>query len=184
MTYDLQDYIRMVQKVENSELIQFESDVILDAHYEGELVAKERARKGKNGTMFTPKRTADFEKKIKQWGKLQMQGSSPVKVPVAVELEVLDNTDDLDLVRFCACGMIYKMKGDLDNYEKSILDGLNKVVWADDKQITSMAVQRRYSTLGSGFSIRVVRNGLSPTEFENFMKVWRNRERYRAKSAD
>lgn len=181
MSYSFEDYLRMVQKVENCEPMQFESDVILEAHYEGELVAKERARKGKNGRMFTPKRTADFEKKIAQWGKLHMQGASPVKVPVAVELEIVDHTDDEDLVRFCTCGMTYKMKGDLDNYEKSILDGLNKVVWADDKQITSMAVRRWYSILGGGFSIKVVRNGLSPTEFENFMKVWRNKERYRGK---
>jgi crossover junction endodeoxyribonuclease RusA len=35
-----------------------------------------------------------------------------------------------------------KIQGDLDNYAKSILDGMNGVAYIDDKQICSLSIQR------------------------------------------
>lgn len=32
------------------------------------------------------------------------------------------------------------LRGDIDNYSKTILDALNKVAWKDDRQITELRV--------------------------------------------
>jgi Holliday junction resolvase RusA-like endonuclease len=34
------------------------------------------------------------------------------------------------------------LKGDVDNYVKSVLDALNGVAWEDDKQIISLTVEK------------------------------------------
>lgn len=36
-----------------------------------------------------------------------------------------------------------KLRGDIDNYAKTVLDGLNKVAWGDDKQIVELRVEKR-----------------------------------------
>jgi Holliday junction resolvase RusA-like endonuclease len=33
-----------------------------------------------------------------------------------------------------------KLLGDIDNYTKTVLDGLNDVAWADDKQVIKLEV--------------------------------------------
>ena len=35
-----------------------------------------------------------------------------------------------------------KLRGDIDNYAKSILDGLNGVAYTDDKQIVSLELRK------------------------------------------
>ena len=46
----------------------------------------------------------------------------------AVEIEPLD----------IEAGDISKLRGDLDNYTKTVLDALNKVAWNDDKQVMKL----------------------------------------------
>lgn len=192
MIFSFTDYLRMVRYVEEQEStalsggtiapFEFDQEPLVFA-YEGDLVAKERPRKGKNGKMFTPQRTRNFEKKVAEWGMLNMAGMGPLSFPIKVSLLILDQTNDQDAVLHSQCGLTYNTKSDIDNYEKSILDGLNKVVWRDDKQVCEVVKQRRWA-LAPGFRIAIYRAGLSEMEYQNFLKVWRNREKYNAQNAD
>lgn len=150
--------------------------------YKGELVAKERPRKAKNGQMYTPQRTRNFEKKIAKWGASKMVELPPLPFPIKVSLQVFDATDNQDAVLHSFAGLTYNTKTDVDNYAKAILDGLNKVVWKDDKLICDLRVTRVWAK-SPGFRLYVFRAGLSEMEYQNFLKVWRNKEKYHAKNA-
>ena len=45
--------------------------------------------------------------------------------------------------------------GDLDNYAKSILDGMNGVVWGDDRQVVMLAAQKGWAGLGQEEGVTV-----------------------------
>jgi crossover junction endodeoxyribonuclease RusA len=80
---------------------------------------KGRPRVGRGGHMYTPKDTADYEKKI--------QEASHGVVDGAMESNDLQFT-----VR---AYFKNKTHGDLDNYVKIAQDALNKRAFVDDKQI-------------------------------------------------
>lgn len=46
--------------------------------------------------------------------------------------------------------------GDVDNYAKSVLDGLTKVcMWKDDKQVIDLHVQKRFAITGDTAGINI-----------------------------
>ena len=45
----------------------------------------------------------------------------------------------------CAEGFIRPSRADIDNYIKSVLDGLNKVAYADDRYIYKIEAEKRYT---------------------------------------
>lgn len=135
--------------------------------YDGPLQVKERARKGRAGRMYTPPKTVAFEKKVADWGAQQFE--QPLPYPIRVKLLVKDETVDTDLAYHSRLGLVYYNKGDLDNFAKSILDGLNGVAWKDDKQIVSLDISRRYGPR-AGFDLYVSRAGLSSSEYITFTR--------------
>lgn len=81
-------------------------------------VAKERPRLTRYGGVYTPKKTADFEKIVAQaWHD---------QVGTKFEDEALEVHLNFGVVN---------MAQDIDNLCKSILDGLNGVAWKDDRQV-------------------------------------------------
>lgn len=101
---------------------------IFAIHLAIEPVAKERPRVNrKTGTIYTPSRTAAYEREL-------------AKLLKASEPE-LNQSDDLQvIVRFGVSGQKRK---DADNMLKSVLDAANKILYADDSQVTmgSFAVE-------------------------------------------
>ena len=65
--------------------------------------------------------------------------------------------------------LFYNTKGDVDNLAKSILDGLNGVLYLDDKQIVDLHIRRCYGE-PCGFDIHIVRSGLTKLEYTNYCK--------------
>lgn len=191
MTFNFQDYLRMASFVERqAEKVaegeqpdewEFGDDDTCMFVYEGELVAKERPRKGNNGKFFTPKRTRDFEKAVAEWGKLCLAGRDPFPYPIRVRLHIYEPTMDPDKVLHSQCGLTYAVDKDIDNFAKSILDGLNGVMWKDDGQLCDLNIVREFSH-EPRFGLMVARAGLSRVEYQNFLKVWNNRERYRGQN--
>lgn len=88
-------------------------------------VPKGRPRFG-NGRVYTPAETADFETKVGWCGRRAMKGQLPSRNRLRVVI---------DLYGACTAG-------DLDNYAKGCLDGLNKIVYRDDKQVDDLHVRR------------------------------------------
>jgi Holliday junction resolvase RusA-like endonuclease len=99
------------------------------------------------GVAFTPAPTRNYEAALRIAGQQAMAGRPPVEGPLAVNVEATftvpaswsrrKRTDAL------AGAVRPTGRPDADNLVK-MLDGLNKLVWHDDAQITDLAMVKRY----------------------------------------
>ena len=93
-----------------------------------------RAGQSKAGKtyMYTPKDTVTAEKKIAEaWDGPVFEGE------VAVHI-VVDNEGTAIIVERVDLDVKTKLRGDLDNYIKTVLDALNGVAWKDDSQVVKI----------------------------------------------
>jgi len=141
--------------------------------YYGVVKAKERPRSGKGGRMYTPTETRKFEAAVYKWAKAEWD-RKPLIYPIRVELTIFELGDDQQ-ENDSTLGLIYNEKGDIDNLAKSVLDGMNGVVYKDDKQIVDLDLTRRFS-MEPGFNVVVTRAGLTKMEYKNFCKRRARRE--------
>ena len=102
--------------------------------YEFRAKAKQRPRMSRRGRVFTPKTTHDFETAVAAgWNKRKRFKDKPVSVSVELGKDYfLVHVQELDVLSPTA------LKGDIDNYVKSILDGLNGIAWDDDIQVREL----------------------------------------------
>lgn len=126
-------------------------------------VAKQRPRmtkrrRGRPSVAYTPKPTKDYEAEI---GRLVreavpegvMFGSEPVCVNIDIH-----KSGFLLSVEHASCSVRpVGIRGDLDNLVKSIFDGLNGVLWEDDRQVELLNVgfvglPRKGTEYGNGLS--------------------------------
>lgn len=85
----------------------------------GRPVPKQRPRVGRNGNIYTPRKSREYEKTVARVGRLAFK--NPYAGPVSLQVQIyLASTGNA---------------GDLDNYVKSIQDGLNGIAWQDDRQV-------------------------------------------------
>lgn len=117
---------------------------------QGTPVAKARARQGRGGRFYTPKRTVDYEKLVKySYLKKYMQAK---KFEGAVELQVdfyfkIPKNVSAKRRKLKLDKKIMRIKRpDLTNLLKSIEDGLNEVAYADDSQITRIISSKYYGS--------------------------------------
>jgi Holliday junction resolvase RusA-like endonuclease len=94
------------------------------------------------GKAYTPKETVAYEKEISELydGPLFEDELLCMKLRFTVEgtellLEKLEHNPKVKQPKS-------KLTGDIDNYAKSILDALNGVAYADDKQIVSLYLEK------------------------------------------
>lgn len=92
----------------------------------GEPVPKGRPRVTSHGT-YTPKRTRTAEQRI-GWAMLQKYAGLQVDATSRFRVRLLFWTESTD--------------GDVDNLAKTVLDGLQGVVWANDNQVDELLVER------------------------------------------
>jgi crossover junction endodeoxyribonuclease RusA len=93
----------------------------------GRPVPKARPRLGVHGRkayVYTPPQTKEYEKLVGWVAKCN--GCKPLNGPIAVKLHLF----------------IRGRSGDVDNYCKSILDGLNGVAYEDDDQVVELQVRK------------------------------------------
>ncbi len=93
----------------------------------GRPVPKGRPRLGVHGRkayVYTPPKTKEYEKLVGWvW---RCAECKPLKGPIAVKLRLF----------------IRGRSGDVDNYSKSILDGLNGVAYEDDNQVIELQIRK------------------------------------------
>lgn len=91
---------------------------------DGEPVPKMRPRLTRGGRAYTPQRTRDYEYKV---GDLARQ---------AIRIAEWDATPG----KYALSVTVYRNKriGDLDNFIKSIADGMNGIVWPDDRMVVAI----------------------------------------------
>ena len=115
---------------------------------DGEAVSKGRPRFTRRGHTYTPKKTADYEKRIKQ--QLSEQGAKPFDKEVPLRVEVtfykgyLKSWTKKQVFQAEDGSLLPVKRPDLDNYTKAILDGANGLLWHDDSQIVDLLLYKRY----------------------------------------
>lgn len=100
--------------------------------------AKQRPRHGKSGHTFTPKATRDAEAAIAA-AFLAAAGDKFVPFEGPLKVEVMFANEWVNIViEEIGDYAQRKVKGDVDNYLKTVGDALNGVAWVDDKQIVDL----------------------------------------------
>jgi crossover junction endodeoxyribonuclease RusA len=93
---------------------------------------KERPRLGRKRKAYTPAATREFEHEV---GQLYLEAGGPLfEGQVEVTVELLKDGIWFT-IRDATVPRPKSPTGDLDNYQKSLFDGLNKVAFNDDRQI-------------------------------------------------
>lgn len=102
-------------------------------------LAKERPRATRTGHVYTPKRTAQYEKKV-----ADAYTGPLIPANHTVEVSLSFSKEGTHIVVTATKNPDWKssLRGDIDNYVKSILDALNGVAWEDDKQIIELTVKK------------------------------------------
>jgi len=99
--------------------------------------AKGRPRMTRTGRTYTPKTTRDAEAKIAAaWDGPKFEGPVDVTITFA-------KTDITVTVRSHKTDHASKVRGDIDNLCKTVLDGLNGHAWVDDQQVVSLQAIKR-----------------------------------------
>lgn len=113
----------------------------------GEPRGKGRPRFTKNGRVYTPTETTQYENLVALGYRNSAKGykfTSPVRVTIKAFQKPPKKSKKV--VEAMLNGRVLPTKKpDLDNIAKIILDGLNKVAWDDDTQVVEMMVTKRYA---------------------------------------
>ena len=106
----------------------------------GDIVAKARPRGGANGAFYTPGNTRDYEDYVQVAGYKAMNGRKLMAGALECKLDFVYR-----LPKSVKKDARYKItKPDLDNLQKSVLDGLNNICYEDDRQIVKIDCQKIY----------------------------------------
>lgn len=103
-------------------------------------IAKERPRLPKNGgPSFTPQRTKRFQADV---GAVWVS-SGGLLTPGDVEVGIHLRRNDFDVTVSSISNLTHSsLRGDIDNYAKAILDGLNGIAFEDDKLVRRLTVTK------------------------------------------
>ena len=117
----------------------------------GPAVPKQRPRMG-GRRAYTPKKTKDYECRVRQAFSDAYQGDIPVyaeSAPVRAVIRIIQGVPkswSKKKREEALSGVVAPTtrNGDLDNIAKSILDALNECVYHDDCQVTTLMITKRY----------------------------------------
>ena len=93
----------------------------------------------KTGHTYTPKTTLDYEKEVAQL----YNGPKFAEGPIWVSLTFDQYKTTIEIKEMNTETTSSKLRGDIDNYAKSILDALNGVAFTDDKQIMRLDLRKK-----------------------------------------
>ena len=104
--------------------------------------SKGRPRMTKSGHTYTPPETRKAEEAIRAAFKEAMPNWTPLEGPIEVAIFMHDSKLRISL-RTTGDYESRKLRGDIDNYGKLVLDALNGVAWVDDRQIGMLLLEKR-----------------------------------------
>ena len=118
----------------------------------GKPVAKGRPRMTRNGHVYTPKTTKEYEERIRNAAMSEMgrdkilpwTDKQPLKVVIDVFLKLPKSATKRERIDVLNHHKFPVTKPDIDNLTKSVLDGMNGHVYGDDSQIVDLVVTKRY----------------------------------------
>ena len=119
----------------------------------GEAVPWSRA--GSNsGHRYTPKRQASFMGAVKMFASQAMAGAAPINGPVELSIRATYLVPASWPAKRRAKATWKASKPDADNLGKIVADSLNSLAYADDAQVASLIVQKRYGPI-AGLTVSV-----------------------------
>jgi Holliday junction resolvase RusA-like endonuclease len=97
---------------------------------------------------YTPAKTSTYEELVKYSFLSQIKYFAPldgyIRMNITAIFGIPKSTTKKDKAKMLS-GLILPAKiPDIDNITKSILDGLNKVLYKDDKQVIELSVKKKY----------------------------------------
>ena len=112
----------------------------------GAAKAKDRPRINRNtGRVYTPGATSKYEKLVKEsYGDNLCFEDQFISIKILFKFEVPKSYSKKKRSEALA-GNLRPTKADIDNYIKSVLDGLNKVAFLDDRYICSIAAGKIFA---------------------------------------
>ena len=112
----------------------------------GPAQAKQRPRVNRNtGRIYTPGATHKYEKLVKEsYGDNPCFEDQFISINILFKFEVPKSYSKKKRAEALA-GNLRPTKADIDNYIKSVLDGLNKVAFLDDRYICSIAAEKIFA---------------------------------------
>lgn len=100
--------------------------------------AKGRPRMTRRGRVYTPKSTHEFERHV-----AASYGKGPTfEGPVSVSI-IFSKDKTKVYIKSIPESTKSSLTGDIDNYCKALLDGLNGVAWEDDKIVYHLKAEKR-----------------------------------------
>jgi len=113
----------------------------------GRPFAKQRPRATRQGRVYTPKETVSFERTVGQIALPHFP--EPLTGPVRVQI-IASFLPPKSWSKRKTAAHIHRphtQRPDLDNCAKAILDGLNRIAWADDGQVAVITVEKWWSNV-------------------------------------
>lgn len=111
----------------------------------GEPVAKERPRLGKNGKVYTPNKTHNFETTCSlAYGNRPRLDGERLRVEILFNFKVPKSYTKKNRKKALA-DKIGPTKKDIDNCIKAVLDGLNGKAWKDDRYIHEVIAKKQFA---------------------------------------
>lgn len=108
----------------------------------GRPFAKQRPRATRGGRMYTPEETIAFERTV---GQIALQHfpapmDGPIRVTIRATFKPAKSWSKKKTAEHL--NKPHTQRPDVDNCAKAILDGLNRIAWADDSQIAALSVSK------------------------------------------
>lgn len=107
------------------------------------------AKVGGHVRTFTDKKTRDYEALVAATARSVMAGRDPLEGAVWVRIDAYFAPPSSATKKKRAAMLANEIrpitKTDADNIAKAVLDGLNAVAFADDKQVVGLGVTKRYA---------------------------------------
>ncbi len=109
------------------------------------------ARRGAFVTTYSPEKTVSYESLVKFMASQAMKGIPPIKEAVAVEVWLFV-TPPASWSKKKTEQALHQYiqptsKPDIDNVVKGLFDAMNGIVFADDKQVVRLTVEKLYSDI-------------------------------------
>lgn len=115
----------------------------------GELRGKQRPRATRQGRVYTPAETRNAEAFVRLIAAQAMEDRGPLEEPlmltVAIDVGIPKTFSRKQREAALEGRILPAKKPDLDNVVKLLCDALNGIVYADDKQIVTLVVSKRYA---------------------------------------
>lgn len=111
---------------------------------EGNPIAKGRPRMTRSGHTYTPERTRQYEKLVRDSYLMEYEWASVatgyIKAEIRITVCIPKSATKREREELLKAPPM--KRPDLDNVAKTILDALNGVAYEDDKQVTSLTIYR------------------------------------------